>query len=97
MRPASYPMLNEIVSIINEYPDYNLRLGGHTDAVGSAASNLVLSQGRVDAVKAYLVSKGVAQERLEATGYGETTPIASNKTAAGRAKNRRVELELFLK
>jgi len=97
LRPASYPMLNEIVSIINEYPDYNLRLGGHTDAVGSAASNLVLSQGRVDAVKAYLVSKGVAQERLEATGYGETKPIASNKTAAGRAKNRRVELELFLK
>jgi len=97
LKPASYPMLNEIVSIINEYPDYNLRLGGHTDAVGSDANNLVLSQGRVDAVKAYLVSKGIAEGRLDATGYGESKPIATNKTAAGRAKNRRVELELFLK
>ncbi|MDB5245723.1 MAG: OmpA/MotB domain protein [Segetibacter sp.] len=97
IKKTSNALLNEIVSIINEYPDYNLRLGGHTDAVGSDASNMRLSQARVDAVKAYLVSKGVSEDRLEATGFGETKPIASNKTAAGKARNRRVELELYLK
>ena len=90
-------MLNEVVSIINEYPDYNLRMGGHTDAVGSDEKNLILSQDRVDAVKAYLVNKGVSENRIEATGFGAIRPIATNKTAQGRAKNRRVELELFLK
>jgi outer membrane protein OmpA-like peptidoglycan-associated protein len=97
IKPVSFPNLDEIVSIINEYPDYNLRLSGHTDAVGSDASNMILSQARVDAVKAYLVGKGVSENRLEAKGYGETRPIASNKTAVGRAQNRRVEMELYLK
>jgi outer membrane protein OmpA-like peptidoglycan-associated protein len=97
LRSVSFPKLDEIVSIINEYPDYNLRLGGHTDAIGSDAANLVLSQERIDAVKSYLVSKGVSEERLEAKGFGETKPIASNKTEAGRAQNRRVEMELYLK
>jgi OOP family OmpA-OmpF porin len=97
LKPASFPKLDEVVSIINEYTDYNLRLGGHTDNVGSDAANLKLSQARVDAVKAYLVSKGVPDTRLDATGYGETKPIATNKTAVGRAQNRRVEMELYLK
>jgi len=97
LKPESFPKLDEVVSIINEYPDYNLRLGGHTDNVGSDESNLKLSQARIDAVKNYLISKGVSQERLEAKGYGESKPIASNKTAVGRAQNRRVEMELYLK
>ncbi len=97
LKPASYPMLDEIVSILGEYTDYSLRLGGYTDSNGSDATNLKLSQARVNSVKAYLISKGVSESRLEAIGYGETKPIASNKTAAGRAQNRRVELELFLK
>lgn len=97
IKPVSFPKLDEIVSIINEYPDYNLRLSGHTDAVGSDLSNMILSQARVNAVKAYLVGKGVAENRLEAKGYGETMPIATNKTAVGRAQNRRVEMELYLK
>ena len=97
LKPESYPKLDEIVSIINEYPDYNLRLGGHTDNVGKDAKNMILSQVRVDAVKTYLVNKGVPDNRLEATGYGKTKPIATNKTAIGRAQNRRVEMELFLK
>ncbi|TKC00529.1 OmpA family protein [Pedobacter cryophilus] len=94
---ASYPMLDEVVSILNEYVDYNLKMGGHTDAVGKDAANLALSQARVDAVKAYLLSKGIADTRVVATGFGEIRPVASNTTAVGRAKNRRVELELFLK
>ncbi|HEX8461032.1 MAG TPA: OmpA family protein [Segetibacter sp.] len=97
LKPTSFPKLDEIVSIINEYPDYNLRLGGHTDNVGSDANNLKLSQARIDAVKNYLVGKGVPEDRLEATGFGESKPIATNKTAAGRAQNRRVEMELYLK
>jgi len=97
IKPVSFDKLDEIVSIINEYPDYNLRLRGHTDAVGSEASNLLLSQARVDAVKAYLVGKGVSEDRLYATGYGEEIPVATNKTAVGRAQNRRVEMELYLK
>lgn len=97
LKPASFPKLDEVVDIINEYPDYNLRLGGHTDNVGSDASNLTLSQARVDAVKSYLSGKGAPETRLDATGYGEKKPIATNKTAAGRAQNRRVEMDLYLK
>ena len=89
-------MLDEIVSIMGEYTDYNLRMGGHTDSYGSNATNLKLSQARVDAVKAYLMRKGVDSSRIEATGYGEAQPIATNKTAVGRAQNRRVTLELTL-
>jgi outer membrane protein OmpA-like peptidoglycan-associated protein len=94
---SSYPMLDEVVSILHEYVDYNLKMGGHTDAVGKDAANLTLSQARVDAVKAYLISKGIANTRIIATGFGEIRPVASNANAVGRAKNRRVELELFLK
>ena len=94
---TSYPMLDEVISILNEYEDYNLRMGGHTDAVGKDSANLSLSQSRVDAVKAYLIGKGVSDGRIEATGFGETRSVGSNATEIGRAKNRRVELELFLK
>jgi outer membrane protein OmpA-like peptidoglycan-associated protein len=90
-------MLDEVVSILNEYVDYNLKMGGHTDAVGKDASNLMLSQARVDAVKTYLITEGIANTRIVATGFGKTMPIASNANAVGRSKNRRVELELFLK
>ncbi|MDZ4757794.1 MAG: OmpA family protein [Bacteroidota bacterium] len=95
--PASYAMLNEIVSILKEYPDYNLKMGGHTDNVGDDNANYSLSQARVDAVKTYLVSKGVDISRIDATGFGETKPIATNATAVGKMQNRRVELELLIK
>lgn len=97
IKPESYAKLDEIVSIINEYPDYKVKLTGHTDDVGTEANNMKLSQARVDAVKSYLVSKNVPSARVETLGYGEVRPIASNKTAAGKAQNRRVELELSLK
>ncbi len=72
-------------------------MGGHTDATGTNAANLTLSQARVDAVKSYLVNKGISDDRIEAIGYGEEQPIASNRTTAGRTQNRRVALELILK
>jgi outer membrane protein OmpA-like peptidoglycan-associated protein len=67
---------------------------GHTDNTGKADKNLALSQKRVDAVKAYLVKKGVDASRLTAVAYGDTKPVGDNKTAAGRAENRRVEFKV---
>jgi outer membrane protein OmpA-like peptidoglycan-associated protein len=95
VKVSSYPMLDEVANILNEYPDYNLRIGGHTDAVEKTAATL--SQSRVDAVKSYLLSKGVAESRIVSTGYGKTRPLISNANAAGRGQNRRVELELYLR
>ncbi len=86
--------LDEVAKILAENPDMKLAIDGHTDDVGKDETNQVLSDKRAAAVKAYLVKKGVDESRLAATGYGETKPIADNKTAAGRQKNRRVELEL---
>jgi OmpA-OmpF porin, OOP family len=97
LKSNSYAMLNEIISIMEEYTDYSLRISGFTDSQGSEATNLRLSQARVDAVKSYLSRNSVSESRIEATGYGEAKPIATNATSAGRAQNRRVELELFLK
>ncbi len=97
LKVSSFAVLDEVVSILKEYPDYMLKIGGHTDDVGDDNANMTLSQARVDAVKNYLVSKGVPLTRIEAVGFGETKPIESNKTAVGKSQNRRVELELVLK
>lgn len=86
--------LNEVVAILNENPSYYVNIDGHTDYTGTPAKNQILSENRAAAVRAYLVSKGIAESRLTATGYGQDKPIADNKTAAGRALNRRVELNL---
>jgi outer membrane protein OmpA-like peptidoglycan-associated protein len=90
-------MLNEVVTILKEYSDYSLRMMGHTDNSGNSESNLILSQARVDEVRMYLISKGIAESRLEAIGFGAQRPITTNDTPAGRTENRRVEMELYLK
>ncbi|MEO5890046.1 MAG: OmpA family protein [Ferruginibacter sp.] len=86
--------LNNVVSILNDNPSYKVDIDGHTDITGTPAKNQVLSEARASSVKAYLVSKGIDESRLVATGYGIDKPIADNKTAAGRAKNRRVEMKV---
>lgn len=91
---TSNKALNEIAKIMKDDPNLKLDIDGHTDNVGKDESNMTLSQNRANSVKAYLVKQGVDESRLNATGYGETQPIADNKTAAGRAKNRRVEMKL---
>ena len=83
-----------MVAILNENKDLKLDVDGYTDNKGKADKNQLLSQNRADAVKKYMVSKGVDESRLVATGHGMDSPVADNKTAAGRAKNRRVELHL---
>jgi outer membrane protein OmpA-like peptidoglycan-associated protein len=86
--------LDGIVAIMSQFPKANFAIGGHTDSTGSAGLNAKLSQKRADAVMKYLVSKGVDASRLTAKGYGEDNPIDSNKTRAGRANNRRVEIKV---
>jgi outer membrane protein OmpA-like peptidoglycan-associated protein len=97
VKKQSYKLLDEIVGILNEYPDYMMTIDGHTDNVGKPAKNLELSRQRAQAVKDYCVNKGIDSDRLQANGYGDTVPKASNKTAKGRARNRRVEMDLKLK
>jgi outer membrane protein OmpA-like peptidoglycan-associated protein len=97
IKKASFKLLDEIVKILNDYPDYIMTIDGHTDNVGSDQVNMKMSIDRANAVKDYFVKKGISSDRLIANGYGETQPVASNKTAAGRAKNRRVAMDLKLK
>jgi OOP family OmpA-OmpF porin len=93
LKVASLVQLDELAEILKKYPEANLTIEGHTDDVGKDDYNLQLSQKRTDSVKSYLMSKGIFESRLNAVGYGETRPIADNKTSTGRAKNRRVELK----
>ena len=97
IKPVSYKILDEVASILKEYPYYDVNVDGHTDNVGDDAKNLTLSQDRAAAAVNYLVGKGIDAKRLVPTGYGETKPVADNKTAAGRAQNRRVEFNLIFR
>jgi OmpA-OmpF porin, OOP family len=87
-------LLDNVANVLVQHPEIRVRVEGHTDDVGDADKNKYLSQKRADAVVDYLTGKGVAGERLEAVGYGEDKPIADNKSAAGKAQNRRVEFNI---
>jgi OmpA-OmpF porin, OOP family len=91
----TYPVLQAMVAILKEYPSSKFMLEGHTDSDGKDASNLQLSKDRAAAVRTYLIENGISADRLSSEGYGETKPVASNKTKAGKAKNRRVEVKLM--
>src|SRR5205809_327701 len=93
LKPESFTVLDIVAQSLNAIPDIRIEIAGYTDNTGSTATNLRLSQARADAVRAYLGSKGVAPSRMVAKGYGAANPIAANTTAAGRAQNRRVELQ----
>jgi len=96
LTPASRQTLNAIAAELAKFPDLTVRIEGHTDSLGPADDNLLLSQRRTEAVKAYLVEEhGLNPDRLIATGYGEIRPIASNATRQGRQKNRRVEFKVL--
>ena len=92
LRPESLSILDKAVETLKAWGDVKVEVAGHTDSVSSDAYNLDLSQRRAETVRAYLIDKGVAADRLSAKGYGESQPVADNKTEEGRFKNRRVEL-----
>jgi len=96
LKPSSFPRLEQMVQIMNDYPDYSLSIAGHTDSKGDDNYNLRLSYERAAAARKYMLSKGIPADRIESRGYGETKPIADNKTAAGQALNRRVDFDPYL-
>jgi OOP family OmpA-OmpF porin len=92
--PKSFKVLDEVRDTLNAAPDIKIWIEGHTDSKGSNKSNITLSQKRVNSVRDYLVKAGIVTDRLEPKGHGEEKPIDTNKTAEGRANNRRVEFNL---
>ena len=95
--PSSTGVLDEAGQTLAKYPELKVEIGGHTDSQGNAAKNMTLSEARAKAVREYLLAKFPAlhAENLTAVGYGQTQPIADNKTAEGRAQNRRVEFKVL--
>ncbi len=97
LKPSADAKLQQVVDFATKYPEANMEVSGHTDNVGSDAYNLKLSEKRAAVVKASLVKKGVAANRISTKGYGKTKPIADNKTKAGRAANRRAEIRYTIR
>jgi len=91
----SFAVLDDVAQALRDNPQIQrLRIEGHTDSVGKDAKNLRLSQGRADAVMNELLKRAIDPARMEAVGFGETQPLASNATATGRAENRRTEFNI---
>ena len=97
LKPESQVEMDKLVQLLNENPNIKIEISGHTDNVGKPADNLILSNNRAKAVVKYLASKNIAAQRLTSKGYGETKPIADNKTDEGRAMNRRTEVKVISK
>lgn len=91
LNPSSETNLNKLVTVLNEYPDTNIEIQGHTDSKGTDSYNQSLSDKRASAVASYLRNRGVSSSRVSIKGFGESAPIASNDTESGRAQNRRVD------
>jgi len=92
LRGGAVRNLDQLAAFLRQYPERTAIIEGHTDGVGSASSNLGLSQRRADSVEQYLIRQGVDSNRLHATGRGQGYPVADNDTASGRQQNRRVEI-----
>jgi outer membrane protein OmpA-like peptidoglycan-associated protein len=90
----SFPELNRIVGLMSERPTLQVEIAGHTDNLGPDSYNLKLSERRAKAVTNYLVKKGVSHERISTTFFGESKPVDTTNTKAGKAKNRRVEFKI---
>ncbi|OFX80644.1 MAG: hypothetical protein A2X12_08335 [Bacteroidetes bacterium GWE2_29_8] len=95
LKPSSFPTLNDLYEVLKVKKNMIIEIAGHTDNVGSAESNIRLSQNRAESVKSYLVKKGISSERIIAKGYGDTQTIASNETDEGKQKNRRTEVRII--
>ncbi|MFV0471426.1 MAG: OmpA family protein [Paludibacteraceae bacterium] len=95
IKPTSYGILDKVVKVMTDNPAYNLQINGYTDSQGNDEYNKKLSDDRANAVKQYLIDKGIDGSRLAAQGFGESDPIASNATSKGRYFNRRVEFKVL--
>lgn len=95
LRPESFKELDELVSYMKYRENEKIEIAGHTDNVGSASDNQKLSEERAEAIRQYLIKKGVAATRVIAKGYGSTQPVADNSTYEGRQKNRRTEVRIL--
>jgi OOP family OmpA-OmpF porin len=91
IKRVSFPLLDEVAQALRDNPTITVRIEGHTDSQGSDKFNLKLSKNRAASVRKYLIDRGVDGARMTSQGFGETVPIADNRTKAGRAENRRVE------
>jgi OOP family OmpA-OmpF porin len=97
IQPSSFASLNLVADYLKRKSTMQVEIGGHTDDAGEDSANLKLSKERANAVKLYLISKGVSEKQIIAIGYGETRPVASNSTAVGRQQNRRTEIHILAK
>jgi len=95
LRPESYNTLDDLVDYLKRKPNERIEIGGHTDNIGSDEKNLVLSLERAKSIVAYLIAKGISNDRLVAKGYGAEEPIEDNSTQEGRQKNRRTEVKIL--
>ncbi len=89
------PVLDSVAKVLYKFTDTNLRVSGHTDSTGKKSYNQMLSEKRADSVANYLMTKEIPRARLISRGYADELPVAGNDTAAGRAQNRRVELDII--
>ncbi len=96
IKPRSRPVLDRAVAVFTEFPSVRIEISGHTDSTGSIAYNRDLSRRRAEAVKAYLVEHGIDHGRIQTRGAGPDEPIDTNRTPAGRAKNRRIEFQVLV-
>jgi outer membrane protein OmpA-like peptidoglycan-associated protein len=96
LQPEAYKVVDELVDYLKRKDDEKIEIGGHTDNVGKADANMILSASRANTVRDYLLSKGIAEDRVTAKGYGMNEPIAENTTAEGRALNRRTEVKVIV-
>ncbi len=95
LQPEAYKVVDELVDYLKRKEDEKIEIGGHTDNIGKAEANMILSEARANTVMDYLLSKDIAAERVTAKGYGMDVPVAENTTAEGRALNRRTEVKVI--
>lgn len=95
IKSSSFGILDAVVKVMKDNPEYGLEINGHTDDQGEDAMNMTLSQDRAFAVKAYISGKGIDELRMKSLGFGETQPVTENKTSFGRSQNRRVEFKVI--
>jgi outer membrane protein OmpA-like peptidoglycan-associated protein len=93
--PRSYPLLNDLATVVHQCPDTRIVIGGHTDSASERGAGLRLSLARAEAVGRFFEEAGIRADRIQVIGYGDSQPLAGNDTATGRTVNRRISLDLL--